>query len=76
MLKLSKFTKAQWVKNWSGNWSVLSCSYFGEQYTKSVARYTGTSFRHALFIFHGEHNFSYYDSKDLARLGKQLEPES
>lgn len=60
------------MKNWSGNWSILSCSYFGEQYTKSIAKHTGAAFEHALFVFHGEQNFCFFEAKDLAALGKKL----
>jgi phosphohistidine swiveling domain-containing protein len=35
-MNINKFKHKDWVQIWEGGWSFLSCSHFGDQYTKEV----------------------------------------
>ena len=35
-MDLSKFKFDDWVQIWEGGWSFLSCSHFGDEYTKEI----------------------------------------
>lgn len=35
-MDIHKFRQKDWVKIWEGKWSFLTCSHFGDQYTKEI----------------------------------------
>lgn len=35
-MKLDAFKLPDWTKIWAGGWSLLTCSHFGDQYTKEI----------------------------------------
>lgn len=67
-----EIARNEWVKHWQGNWSLLSCSYFGEQYTKSVSSLLGTSVNRAVLVLRDGFSACYFPKSDLDVFGKAL----
>ena len=61
-----------WVKNWAGNWSVLSCSYFGKQYSQRITDYLGVSLERSIIIIRKGFSICYFSKQEIDKLGKEL----
>ena len=59
ILTPQSFGKSEWIKNWAGPWSFLSCSYFGHQYTETIKKFLGIGFEVTLFISKKEYSIAY-----------------
>lgn len=62
----------EWVQQWAGNWCPLSCSYFGHQYTQTMAGYYGRGLHYAVFISRQEKRSAHLVKSDLAEFGNYL----
>ena len=62
----------EWVLHWAGKWSLLSCSYFGEQYTKTVKEFLGVCLDSTIFISKKGFSVAYFKKVDVTRFGKAL----
>ncbi len=49
-----------WKKNWAGGWSILSCAYLGEHYTKLLKEGLGIGLEEALFVSHNGISSCYF----------------
>ena len=71
-MKLNSFKHDDWVKIWEGKWSFLSCSHFGEQYTKEL-RYGKHPFKDQSIMFSSNGRSSgWMRQKDRDRIGNYL----
>ncbi len=50
MTLVESYGKLEWIKHWAGDWSLLSCSYFGHQYTKTIKETLGACLQKAMFV--------------------------
>jgi len=50
MSKATIFKEKNWIKNWAGEWSILTCTYLGYQYTKFLKEILGNSLNLSMFI--------------------------
>ncbi|MEO6077169.1 MAG: PEP-utilizing enzyme [Candidatus Andersenbacteria bacterium] len=70
--QIENFSKKEWSKNWAGQWSFLSCTYFGQHYTKGINEVLGTSLHYSLFIYHQGTTSAYFEVSDARRFCKEL----
>ncbi len=61
-----------WEKNWSGQWSILTCGYLGQEYITFLKPYLGKNLKRAIMVSHQGHSTCYYDKADKDSLGKYL----
>ena len=71
-MDITEISETQWVKHWAGNWSLLSCSYFGEQYTQTLWEELGTGMKNALLVYGNGHSACYYPKSELDAFGANL----
>lgn len=62
----------EWIVQWSGGWSLLSSSYFGYEYTETIAHYLGASIPHAVLVSHNGFSTCYYAREELDAFGESL----
>ena len=68
-MKLSSFRHDDWTKIWAGNWSLLSCSDFSDQYTKKII-FGGRPFESQSIIFYKKgQSAGWMRQSDRDRLG-------
>ncbi len=72
MTRKEKFSKIRWTKYWSGGWSALTCSYFGEQYTASLGKQLGFAMPHTMIIAHKGQSACYMEVDQLIKFRKYL----
>src|SRR3989344_5037017 len=71
-MNLKRFQHDDWVKIWEGKWSFLSCTDFGEQYTKRM-RFGKHPFKDQSIMFSSRGRSSgWMRQKDRDRLGNYL----
>ncbi|MDP2717472.1 MAG: PEP-utilizing enzyme, partial [Candidatus Micrarchaeota archaeon] len=61
-----------WIQHWHGKWSLLSCSHFGEHYTKTISGYLGTAVGRAVLVFRDGFSACYFPQKDVDAFGRFL----
>jgi len=61
-----------WNKNWSGNWTLLECFYYGKYYTSSLEKHLGVGLEHAAFISRKGLSANYLVKTELEKFGKNL----
>ena len=61
-----------WNKNWSGNWTLLECFYYGKYYTTSLQKYHAVGVQHAAFISKNGLTANYLVKTELEHFGKAL----
>lgn len=61
-----------WIKNWSGNWSFLFCSFYGKTYTYGLKKYLGASFKNFFIQFEEGVGSNYLLPQELSRMGKHF----
>ncbi len=71
-MNINELESAEWVTIWAGNWSFLTCSHFGEQYTKTL-RVEGARFvKHAVFIVHEAKSSAFLPLKEKEAFGRHI----
>ncbi|MDP3742108.1 MAG: PEP-utilizing enzyme [Candidatus Micrarchaeota archaeon] len=71
-MDLNAVAKVEWIVHWSGGWSLLSCSYFGHQYTETIARDLGISIKDAVLTSSDGHSACYFPRKEVDAFGNAL----
>lgn len=71
-LSLKKYQKSEWVKIFSGYWSLLSCDYLGYEHTKIIKQELGCGPSRAIIVSHNGRCACHYDKVDLKQFGKSL----
>ncbi len=61
-----------WVKHWAGKWSVVSCSYFGQYYTLSIASLLKARMQRTAIISSNGHAACFFPKGELDAFGKTL----
>ena len=61
-----------WVKAWSGKWSLLTCTYLGEQHSLTIKPAIGKCFPHVILIIHNGRSTCYYRKNELGEFEKHL----
>lgn len=59
----------QWLQNWHGDWSLLSCSYFGQQYTQSIGPELGCVIPRCVLVVQAGHSACFFPKDDLDAFG-------
>ena len=72
MNRVKEFARLPWVKHWAGEWSLLSCSYFGHQYTKTIEEELGTRLQRAFFTSRRGYSVAHLNSAELLTFGQNL----
>lgn len=74
-MNIKDFQHDDWVKIWDGGWSLLSCTHFGDEYTKEII-FGGKPFQSQSIMFaaHGRSS-GWMRQTDRDRLGKHLSQE-
>lgn len=62
----------EWVKNWSGSWSLLFASFYGYNYTERLKKLTGKKFDNNLIISENNTTSNYLPQDELDALGKSF----
>src|SRR3989338_3929880 len=57
--------QTKWVKNWEGKWSLLTCTYFGHQYTKTMRNPANARFQTAILVARRRHSACYFPEKEF-----------
>src|SRR3989338_2986915 len=71
-MNINELESAEWVTIWAGNWSFLTCSHFGEQYTKTL-RVEGVRFvKHAVLIVHKGKSSAFLPLKEKDAFGRHI----
>lgn len=52
-MTVEDFKSGDWIKTWAGQWSFLTCSHWGERYTRSYV-INGKVFLHRTIFFFNE----------------------
>lgn len=71
-MDLKKISELDWIKRWNEPFSLLGCSYFGEQYIHSAEKRFGVGFNHLLFAYHDGITVCYRLQSDTEAVGKRL----
>ena len=67
------FRDIEWYKIWAGEWSLLTCSYWGDQYTKTLWVGSRLTFSDKIvFKIHGTNNFCFMPTASRDRFGSYL----
>src|SRR5687768_10009793 len=75
MADIKSFAAPDWTQIWAGNWSLLTCSHFSEQYTRTMV-VNGKVFMSKSIIFVKEGNSSgYMMQSDRDAFGRNLAAE-
>lgn len=61
-----------WVKHWHGSWSLLSCSFFGQQYTKTLSDFLGVSLRSSVLLVKEGFSSCFFPEKQLTEFSQVL----
>ncbi|HLC98538.1 MAG TPA: PEP-utilizing enzyme [Candidatus Nanoarchaeia archaeon] len=69
---LGKYKKSEWVKVFSGYWSLLSCCYLGYEHSKLIGQKLGCGPHRAIIVSHNGRCACHYDKSDLAEFGRNL----
>ena len=65
-INIKKFIgKKRWLKNWSGHWSLLSCTIFGREYTVLLKKFLSVGISNCLFIEKQGESAAYYSDSIL-----------
>ncbi len=67
-----EFSEKEWIKNWAGNWSILSSTYLGEQYTQLLKETLGLSLELALFISKKGFTVCSFEKNDNYKFGNEM----
>ncbi|MES2409367.1 MAG: PEP-utilizing enzyme [Patescibacteria group bacterium] len=67
---ISEILKKDWIKNWSGNWSLLFASFYGDNYTKGLKTLVGKGFDNNLITFENGVSSNYLPQGELDNLGR------
>ncbi len=67
-----EFGECEWVKNWAGKWSLLTCSYFGDQYTRSIAADLGFCLPTAVLFVRQGASACFFKKSELQEFGSRL----
>lgn len=74
-IKIEDFKANDWIKIWAGQWSFLTCSYWGERYTKNYI-INGKVFLHKTIFFFNEGKSScFITQSDRDEFGQNLAKE-
>ncbi len=68
-MEMTAIRRSEWVKNWAGGWSLLTCTYLGEQYTHTLWSELGTGLRHAVLLVRGGYSTCLYPKPELDSFG-------
>ena len=49
-IPLEEIERQEWIKAWSGKWSILTCTYLGEQHSHTVKHKLGKCLPHLILI--------------------------
>jgi len=71
-IETSGFGKHDWSAHWSGGWCLLSCSYFGDQYTRSIGDVLGAKLHTAVFVSRNGRSTCYLRRDELEEFGGYL----
>jgi len=71
-MDIKEIKTKRWFQHFSGRWSLLSCCYFGEAYTKRIGEYLGTSPKYSITIVREGKSDYYMVTDDMDRFGKEL----
>ncbi len=71
-MNIDKILKFDWTKRWASRFSLLSCSFWGEQYTEVAKRNLGVCFKHILFTHKDGLTTCYRVKSETAYFGKFL----
>ncbi len=72
MNKIQHPEKYTWLKHWAGKWSILTCTYIGYQYTKTLEETLGSSLDVSIFIFRKGLSVCSLEQDDYHKFGEQL----
>lgn len=61
-----------WIKNWSGNWGMLFCSFYGLTYTKGLKKYFNKYFSNFFVQFEDGVGSNYLLSHELTNMGQHF----
>ena len=71
-MNLKNFRHNDWVQIWEGGWSFLSCSHFGDQYTKEVKFGKRPFVSKSVIFSHSGRSTAWIRQSDRDILGKYL----
>jgi phosphohistidine swiveling domain-containing protein len=72
MALIESYGRIEWIKHWAGHWSLLSCSYFGHQYTKTIKETLGVCLQKAMFVSKEGFSVCYLHKSEVLEFGKSL----
>lgn len=61
-----------WITHWAGRWCLLSCSFFGGQYTRSIEGELGVRLSTAVFVSRKEYSVCYLGKDELREFGSAV----
>lgn len=71
-MDIDTISKFDWTKRWASRFSLLSCSYWGQQYTEVARRNLGVGFKHILFTHKDGLTTCYRLKSETADFGRSL----
>lgn len=71
-IDLAKYKKMEWVKIFSGYWSLLTCSYLARAHSKFIRENLGYGPHRIIIISRNGFCAAQYDKEDLTEFWKQL----
>lgn len=67
-----KIQGLEWIKHWAGGWSLLSCSYFGHQYTLTIEKDLKTRLESAAFVSRRGYSVCFLAKEEVDDFGDKL----
>ncbi len=69
---IPQIQQSPWIKHWAGQWSILSCSYFGHQYTQTIQNVLGTRVKRCIILSANGTSTAFFETNDLNAFGNEL----
>jgi len=69
---VNKFGAMEWKKNWAGEWSLLTCTYLGFQYTRQLEEELGITLEYSLFISRKGYSSAFFSTPHLRAFGEKI----
>lgn len=66
------YTNVIWLKNWSGQWSMCFCSFYGVMYTIGLKNLVGKNFKNNIVTFEPQSSSNFLPKFELTNFGKYL----
>lgn len=69
---VAEISSCDWMSYWAGNWCLLSCSYFGHQYTWKLKEVLGVGLTKTVIVSRGSYSKAFLDKADRLAFGNGL----